>query len=84
MGNVLYQWDLRCLFIKLFDDPQELEWFLAHVVTPEWHFEHDAGRALAETLPERIRLFPKYESHLRAYAAHQVLSLPVLVDWLTW
>jgi 2-haloacid dehalogenase len=79
VGNVLYQWDLRFLFIKLIDDPQELEWFLAHVVTPEWHFEHDAGRALVETLPERIRLFPKYESHLRAYAARFNETIPAAV-----
>ena len=52
VGRVLVQWDLRHLFAKLIDDPEELEWFVTHVVTPEWHFQHDAGRPLAEMLPE--------------------------------
>jgi len=76
VGNVLYRWDLRCLFITLIDDPQELDWFLAHVVTPEWHFQHDAGRPLAETVAERIISFPKYESHIRAYAARFNETIP--------
>lgn len=76
MGNVLYQWDLRCLFTKLIDNPQELDWFLAHVVTPEWHFEHDAGRPLADMVSDRITLFPKYQSHIRAYATRFNETIP--------
>ncbi|MEO0056648.1 MAG: hypothetical protein RIT17_78, partial [Pseudomonadota bacterium] len=38
VGRVLFQWQLGALFAKLIDDPQELDWFLAHVVTEEWHF----------------------------------------------
>jgi 2-haloacid dehalogenase len=52
VGRVLFQWDLRHLFAKLIADPDELEWFVTHVVTPEWHFQHDAGRPLAEMVPE--------------------------------
>ncbi|WP_108811582.1 HAD-IA family hydrolase [Sphingorhabdus sp. Alg231-15] len=76
VGNVLYQWDLRCLFEKLIDDPMELQWFLENVVTPEWHFQHDAGRSLADMLPERIKQFPQYESHIRAYAERFNESIP--------
>lgn len=68
VGRVLFQWDLRHLFEKLIDDPAELDWFLANVVTEEWHFEHDRGRSLAEMLPERIALYPDHEALIRAYA----------------
>jgi 2-haloacid dehalogenase len=76
IGRVLFQWQLSALFEKLIDDRQELEWFLAHVVTEEWHFEHDRGRALAEMVPERIALYPKYEAQIRAYAARFNETVP--------
>ncbi len=76
IGRVLVQWDLRCLFAKLIDDPQELDWFLAHVVTEEWHFQHDAGRPLGEMVPERIAQFPVYAAHLEAYATRFNESVP--------
>lgn len=76
IGEVLYRWDLRFLFEKLIDDPQELDWFLAHVVTPEWHSQHDAGVPLADMVPERIAQFPQYREHIMAYAAQFVESIP--------
>lgn len=76
VGNVLYRWDLRCLFEKLIDDADELNWFLLNVVTPEWHFQHDAGRPLADMLPERIAQFPQYEAHINAYAARFNETIP--------
>lgn len=80
VGNVLYQWDLRCLFEKLIDDKQELDWFLGNVVTPEWHFQHDAGRPLSEMIPERIEQFPQYKTHIDAYASRFVETIPGAVD----
>jgi len=80
VGRVLFQWQLRALFEKLIDDREELDWFLANVVTEEWHFEHDRGRALAEMLPERIALFPHYEAHIRAYAARFNETVPGPVE----
>lgn len=76
VGNVLYRWDLRCLFEKLIDDADELNWFLLNVVTPEWHFQHDAGRPLADMLPERIAQFPQCEAHINAYAARFNETIP--------
>ncbi|GGD59021.1 HAD-IA family hydrolase [Erythrobacter arachoides] len=69
VGRVIIRWQLRYLFEKLIDDPRELDWFLANVVTEQWHHQHDEGRSLAEMLPERIALFPRYEALIRAYAA---------------
>ena len=80
IGRVLFQWQLRALFEKLIDDPEELDWFLANVVTEEWHFEHDRGRPLAEMIPERIALFPQYETHIRAYGRRFNETVPGPID----
>jgi 2-haloacid dehalogenase len=76
VGRVLFQWDLRHLFAKLIDDPDELEWFVGNVVTLEWHFEHDAGRPLAEMVPERIAQFPEHKALIEAYATRFNESVP--------
>ncbi len=80
VGRVLFQWQLRALFEKLIADERELDWFLANVVTEEWHFEHDEGRALDDMVPERITLFPAYERHIRAYATRFNETVPGPVD----
>ena len=67
VGRVLFQWELRHLFARLIDDPTELDWFLTHVVSQEWHFQHDAGRDLDSMLAERIAQFPRHADLLHAY-----------------
>ncbi len=76
VGRVLVQWDLRHLFAKLIADPQELDWFLATVVTPEWHFQHDAGRPLAEMVPELKAIHPQYAAHIDAYVMRFNETIP--------
>lgn len=76
VGRVLFEWQLGALFEKLIDDRDELAWFLEHVVTEEWHFDHDRGRALADMVPERIALFPEYEAHINAYATRFNETVP--------
>ena len=67
VGNVLFFWSLRVLFEKLIDDPRERDWFLSNVVTEEWHFQHDAGRPLAEMVAERKAEFPDHAHLIDAY-----------------
>lgn len=67
VGRVLFQWQLRALFEKVIGDEAELEWFLANVITEEWHFQHDRGRSLVDMVPERIAEFPEYEAPIMAY-----------------
>lgn len=80
VGRVLFHWQLSALFEQLIDDPEELAWFLANVVTEEWHFEHDRGRLLDEMVPERIALYPQYEAHIRAYRTRFNETLPGPVE----
>jgi 2-haloacid dehalogenase len=76
VGKVLFEWDLRHLFAKLITDKDELEYFVAHVVTPEWHFQHDAGRALDDMVAERVAKFPKYAAWIAAYASRFNETIP--------
>jgi 2-haloacid dehalogenase len=68
VGNVLFHWDLRALFSKFIADPVELDWFISHVVTPNWHFQSDAGRPLADMVAERKSEYPAYAVHLDHYS----------------
>ncbi|WFL76009.1 HAD-IA family hydrolase [Altererythrobacter arenosus] len=76
VGRVIVQWNLRHLFEKLIHDAAELDWFLANVVTEAWHFEHDAGRPLAEMVPERKALFPKHAHLIDVYATRFNETIP--------
>ncbi len=80
VGKVLFEWDLRHLFAKLINDEGELGWFLNHVVTPEWHFQHDAGRPLAEMAAELVALHPSYAPHIEAYRTRFNETIPRPVE----
>ncbi|APE29460.1 Hydrolase, haloacid dehalogenase-like family [Aurantiacibacter gangjinensis] len=77
---MLYRWDLRCLFGQLIADNAELDWFLANVVTEEWHFEHDAGRPIGEMVVERQRHFPAYADIIAAYETRFNETIPGPVE----
>jgi len=76
VGRVLFEWDLRHLFAKLIPDPAELDWFLAHVVTEKWHFQHDEGRGTAEMVAERTAEFPGHAELIAAWASRFNESIP--------
>ncbi len=76
VGKVLFEWDLRHLFAKLVANRDELEFLVTHVVTPEWHFQHDAGRALDDMVAERIAEFPEYATLIAAYTARFNETIP--------
>jgi 2-haloacid dehalogenase len=70
VGNVLYQWSLRAIYVPRIADADELNWFLCNVVTQQWHFQHDAGRPIADMVAERKAEFPDYANLIDVYAAH--------------
>ena len=67
VGNVLVDWNVRAFYAPLIPDPARLDWFLVEVVTPTWHFQHDAGRPFAETSAELIARFPAEAELIRQY-----------------
>ena len=79
VGHVLYDWDPRYLYARLIADPAELDWFLGHVVTRDWHFQHDAGRRFADTSAELIARFPDQADRIRAFATRWNETIPAPV-----
>jgi len=79
VGNVLYGWDIGLLYQKLIPDTARLRWFLDHVVTPQWHFQHDEGRPSAETVAELSAQHPDEAELIRAYVPRwlETISGPV-------
>lgn len=80
VGHVLYDWDIRHLYAKLIDDPARLDWFLANVVTRDWHFQHDRGRPFAETSAELIARFPAERALIEAYGPRWLETIPGPVE----
>jgi len=76
IGRVIIQWDLRHLYAKLIDDEEELDWFLANVVSERWHHQQDEGRPLVEMVPERKRQFPEHAALIEAYATRFNETIP--------
>jgi len=76
VGQVLFAWDMRCLYAKLIDDSDELEWFVTTVVTPEWHYQHDQGRTVADMVAERSAEYPAYAGLIAAWGSRFNETLP--------
>jgi 2-haloacid dehalogenase len=76
VGMVLYDWDPRFLYTKLIADPDQLDWFLGNVVTHKWHFQHDAGRPVAETSAELTAQFPEHADLIAAYDPRWLETIP--------
>jgi 2-haloacid dehalogenase len=68
VGNVLYDWDPRYLYRRLIHDEGALDAFLRDVVTREWHFQHDAGRDVADTSAELTARFPQHAELIAHWA----------------
>jgi len=68
-GNVIVRWDPRTLYAKIFKEPADLDRFLSHVCTMDWHMAHDAGVTFAEN---RARLLPKHPEHAEAIHAWEI------------
>ena len=67
IGGVLVDWDPRFLYERLLPAGEALDAFLRDVVTPEWHFQHDAGRPFAETSAELTGRFPHHVELIAAW-----------------
>ena len=76
VGRVLFDWNLRYLFEKLIADSGELDWFLANVVTEEWHSQSDLGRPVAEMVAELKAGHPAHAALIDAYADRFAETIP--------
>jgi len=67
IGNVFVHWDPRFLYEKLVADPAQLDFLLSHVITLDWHSQHDRGVPFRENIAARCAEFPDYADLIRAY-----------------
>jgi 2-haloacid dehalogenase len=67
LGGVLIDWDPRHLYRQLFDDPDEMESFLAEVTTAEWNQQQDAGRPWAEAIAILVAEYPERRELIEAF-----------------
>jgi 2-haloacid dehalogenase len=51
----------------MFDNDDDMETFLGSVCTMEWHYQHDLGRPMSETVPELVAQYPQYEAQIRSW-----------------
>lgn len=63
LGGVVLDWDPAHLYRPLIQDEAALDHFLSTVCTRQWHIQHDAGRSMAETIPELCERHPDH-AHL--------------------
>ena len=79
LGAVLIDWDPRHLYSKVFDDAQEMEWFLANVCTSEWNLEQDRGRSFEDAIAEASARHPDYAPHIALYHTrwHEMIKGPI-------
>ena len=67
LGGVLVDWDPRYMYRQLFDDPDEMESFLAEVATAEWNAYQDAGRPWAEAVELLVAEHPQRRELIEAF-----------------
>jgi len=67
LGGVLIEWDRRALFKKLFNDGNELDYFLTEVCSLDWNSQIDLGMPFEKAVQERILEFPNYAPQIQAY-----------------
>lgn len=67
LGGVLIDWSPRYLYQKLFENPEELDFFLKHVCPLDWNLRMDGGISFQQGIRERIQKFPQYSEQIKAY-----------------
>ena len=69
-GGVLLQWDPHKLYRRYFDQPGQIDEFLAEINFSSWNAEQDRGRPFAESIAKLSSRFPQYTHLIRAYYDH--------------
>lgn len=67
IGNVLIGWNPRLLYNKVFDTPEEADWFVTNITHLDWNEEQDRGRPVAEATELLVAEHPKWEREIRMY-----------------
>jgi 2-haloacid dehalogenase len=80
-GGVLFDWNPRHLYRRLFDgDDEAMERFLAEVCTSEWNLAQDAGRPWQEAIDSLVAEHPAHEDLIRAFRLRWEETLAGIID----
>lgn len=66
-GAVLIDWNPHYLYDAYLGSREKADEFLTRVCDMDWNLQMDSGRPFAETIPERVSLFPEWEDAIRVY-----------------
>ena len=67
VGNVIVRWNPRTLYAKIFKEPADLDRFLSHVGTMEWHAATDRGVTFADNIAALSAQHPHHAEHIAAW-----------------
>jgi len=67
LGGVLIDWNPRHLYVKIFSDLDEMEYFLKEVCSQDWNSQLDVDKSFLDGIDELVPKFPQYEEQIRAY-----------------
>lgn len=70
LGGVLIEWDPRNLYRRYFDQPHQMEQFLAEVNFAQWNTLQDKGRPFVAGIAELSAQFPHYARYIHAIGEH--------------
>ncbi len=66
-GGVLIDWNPEYLFRKVFDDENEMRFFLKEVCSNDWNLKQDEGRTFEEAIRLLSEEHPKYKDEIAQY-----------------
>ncbi len=66
-GGVLVDWNPRYLYREVFQDENEMEFFLANVCNNDWNIEQDRGRPWNEAIDLLQKQYPEYHEAIKMY-----------------
>ena len=67
-GGVLVDWNPRYLYNSLFEDKNEMEFFLENICSDNWNLQQDAGRTFSEGVTILVEKYPEYQKMIEAYS----------------
>jgi 2-haloacid dehalogenase len=80
LGKVLIEWDPRHLYRKVFADSAKMEWFLAHVCTPDWNLAQDRQATLDPGVAELVSRHPDYKTEIAMYRDRWMEMVPGAIE----
>jgi 2-haloacid dehalogenase/putative hydrolase of the HAD superfamily len=67
VGNVIVRWNPRTLYAKIFKEPADLDRFLSHVCTLDWHAATDRGVTFADNIAVLSAQHPDHAETIAAW-----------------